>query len=83
MQVKPDATLKRYFDLYNRSGGLNHGQRIGDDSGGQPSRYRDAGHTQGFTGQISRSPGSILTEDQDLYYLHRKHLFETGEPEFF
>ena len=34
-------------------------------------------------GALVKQPFSrfILNEDQDIYYLHRKQLFETGEPQ--
>jgi len=81
MQVELDATLKRYFDLYNMA-------PVGFVTVSESGLILEANPTA--TGMLGVLRGSlvnqplsqfILTEDQDLYYLHRKHLFETGEQE--
>jgi len=81
MQVELDATLKRYFDLYNRT-------PVGFVTVSESGMILEANLTATemlgvLRGSLVNQPLSrfILTEDQDLYYLHRKHLFETGEPE--
>jgi PAS domain S-box-containing protein len=76
-----DAARARYFDLYDMA-------PVGYVTVSEPGLILEANLTATALLGVARSalagrPISpfILKEDQDIYYLHRKQLFETGEPQ--
>ena len=82
-QAELDATRQRYFDLYDLA-------PVGYVTVSEPGLILEANlAAAGMLGEIRglliRQPLSrfIFTEDQDLYYLHRKQLFEIGEHQEF
>jgi PAS domain S-box-containing protein len=79
-QGELDAARARYFDLYNLA-------PVGYCTLSEPGLILEANLTAATLLGVTRSALDkkpitrfILREDQDIYYLHRKHLFETGEP---
>ena len=80
-QIELDASRARYFDLYdlapvgyctvNRKGLITEANLT---AAKLLNTARDALVKQ-FMSRF------ILSEDQDIFYLHRKRLFETGEPQ--
>ena len=82
-QAELDATRQRYFDLYDLA-------PVGYVTVSEPGLILEANLTVAgmlgtIRGALINQPLSrfIFTEDQDLYYLHRKQLFEIGEPQEF
>jgi len=80
-QVELDAARSRYFDLYDLA-------PVGYCTLSEPGLVLEANLTAVNLLGVARAdlvkqPLSrfILREDQDIYYLHRKQLFETGEPQ--
>ena len=80
-QAELDAARARYFDLYDLA-------PVGYCTLSEPGLILEANLTAvtllGVArGALVKQPLSrfILKEDQDIYYLHRKQLFETGEPQ--
>ncbi len=80
-QAGIEAGRDRYFDLYDLA-------PVGYCTLSEQELILDANLTAatllGTTrGLLVKQPISrfILKEDQDIYYLHRKQLFETGEPQ--
>ena len=80
-QAELDAARARYFDLYDLA-------PVGYITITEPGMILEANLTAATLlgsprGTLARNPIShfILKEDQDSYYLHRKQLFETGEPQ--
>jgi len=80
-QEELDASRARYFDLYDLApvGYLNVSEK---------GLILEANLTAATLLCLSRSELSkqpltrfILKEDEDIYYLHRKKIFETGEPQ--
>jgi PAS domain S-box-containing protein len=78
-QAELDAARARYFDLYNLA-------PVGYCTLSEPGLILEANLTAATMlgvamGALGKQPITrfILREDQDIYYLHRKHLFETGE----
>jgi PAS domain S-box-containing protein len=76
-----DAARARYFDLYDRA-------PVGYVTVSEPGLILEANLTAaallGVGGSaLGKQPISrfIHPEFQGIYYLHRKHLFETGEPQ--
>ncbi|MDP2791921.1 MAG: PAS domain-containing protein, partial [Rectinemataceae bacterium] len=79
-QVKLDAARERYFDLYDLA-------PVGYCTISEPGIIQEANLTAAkllgvARGSLVNQPihRFILKEDQDIFYLHRKKLFETGEP---
>ena len=82
-QLALDAARARYFELYNLA-------PAGYVTIGKPGLILEANLVVGTLLGIARNrlvgqPISrfILREDQDLFYLKRKHAFESGEPRAF
>jgi PAS domain S-box-containing protein len=80
-QEELDASRARYFDLYDLA-------PVGYCTISEKGLILEANLTAATLLNITREelvnhPISrfILKEDQDIYYLHRKQLFETGEPQ--
>ncbi|MEX2493846.1 MAG: PAS domain S-box protein [Nitrospirales bacterium] len=80
-QTELDAARARYFDLYNLA-------PVGYCTLSEPGLILEANLTAATLLGVARSALGkqpitrfIFREDQDIYYLHRKHLFETGEPQ--
>jgi len=80
-QVELDAARSRYFDLYDLA-------PVGYCTISEPGLILEANLTAVTLLGVARSNlvnqplfRFILKEDQDIYYLHRKQLFETGEPQ--
>ena len=81
-QKELDASRARYFDLYDLA-------PVGYMIVSKQGLILDANLTAATLLGVARSALStkpqltrfILHEDQDIYYLHRKQLFETGEPQ--
>jgi PAS domain S-box-containing protein len=80
-QRELDASRERYFNLYNHA-------PVGYCTVSEKGLILEANLTAATLlnvarGTLLRQPITrfILKEDQDIYYLHRKHLFENGEPE--
>lgn len=79
-QVDLEATRQRYFDLYDLA-------PVGYCTLSEKGFIMEANLTATTLlnvtrGEMLRKPLTrfILREDQDIYYRHLKHLFETGEP---
>jgi PAS domain S-box-containing protein len=80
-QVEVNVARARYFDLYNMA-------PVGYCTLSEKGRILEANLTAAtllglaqaklINQQLSRF---IFKEDQDIYYLHRKHLFDTGKPQ--
>jgi PAS domain S-box-containing protein len=80
-QVELDATRARYFDLYDLA-------PVGYCTVGEKGLISEANLTAATLLGVDRRDlvkqpltRFILKEDQDVYYLYRKQLFETGEPQ--
>ncbi len=80
-QAELDAARARYFDLYDLA-------PVGYCTLSEQGLILEANLTAATLlgvarGALVKQPISrfILKEDQDIYYLHRKQLFETGEPQ--
>jgi len=80
-QAELDAARARYFDLYDLA---PVGYCTLSESGLILEANLTAATLLGVArGTLIKQPIArfILKEDQDIYYLHRKQLFETGEPQ--
>ena len=80
-QAELDAARARYFDLYDMA---PVGYCTITEKGLILETNLTAANLLGVArGALIKQPISpfILNEDQDIYYLHRKQLFETGEPQ--
>ena len=82
-QVELDASRTRYFDLYDLA-------PVGYCTISEPGLILEANLTAATLlgvdrGVLVKRPISqfIFKEDQDIYYLHSKRLFETSEPQAF
>ena len=80
-QVELDASRARYFDLYDLA-------PVGYCTLSEQGLILEANLTAATLlgvprGALVKQPITrfILAEDQDIYYLHRKRLFETGAPQ--
>jgi PAS domain S-box-containing protein len=80
-QEELEASRARYFDLYDLA-------PVGYVLLGEPGLILEANLTAANLLGVARSAMSrqpltrfILPEDQDIYYRHRKQLFETGQPQ--
>ncbi len=80
-QAEIEAGRVRYFDLYDLA-------PVGYVTVGEKGLVQEANLTAAAILGVSRDAlvrqpmtRFILKEDQDLYYRHRKQLFETGEPQ--
>ena len=81
VQVELDAERERYFDFYNLA-------PVGYFTLSEKGLILEANLTAAtllgvVRGMLIKQPISrfIVKEDQDIYYLHRKQLFETGKPQ--
>jgi PAS domain S-box-containing protein len=77
-QVELEASRARYFDLYNLA---PVGYMTLSEQGLILEANLTASNLLGVDrSQLVKKPVSrfIVREDEDVYYLHRKHLFETG-----
>ena len=81
LQAELDAARTRYFDLYDLA-------PIGYCTVNEKGLFMDVNLTASTMLGISRDKlvkqlltRFILKEDQDVYYLHLKKLFDTGEPQ--
>ena len=80
-QAELDAVRARYFDLYDLA---PVGYFTISEEGLILEANLTAAKLLGYTrNDLVKQPITrfILKEDQDVYYLHRKQLFETGEPQ--
>ena len=82
-QAELEKSRERYFDLYDLA-------PVGYCTVSERGLILEANLTAATLlgtahGALVKQPISrfILKEDQDIYYLHRKKLFETGEPQEF
>jgi PAS domain S-box-containing protein len=82
-QAELDAARARYFDLYDLA-------PVGYCTISEPGLIQETNLTAATLlgvsrGALIKQPISrfILKEDQDIYYLHRKLLFETGAPQIY
>jgi PAS domain S-box-containing protein len=80
-QSELDAARARYFDLYDLA-------PVGYCTVSQTGLIMETNLTAATLFDVTRAElikqpisSFILKEDQDIYYLHRKKLFETGEPQ--
>ena len=80
-QAELDAARARYFDLYDLA-------PVGYCTVNEKGIILEANLTAATLlgvprGELVKQPISrfIVKEDEDIYYLHRKQLFETGEPQ--
>ncbi|MCX5975407.1 MAG: PAS domain S-box protein [Coprothermobacterota bacterium] len=80
-QEELDATRARYFDLYDLA-------PVGYCTLSEKGLILEANLTAATLLGVTRGAlvkqlltRFILEEDQDIYYLHRKQLFQTGEPQ--
>lgn len=76
-----EAARERYFDLYDLA-------PVGSFTLSEQGLILESNLTAATLlgvarGQLAKQPISrfILKEDRDIYYLHQKQLFETGEPQ--
>lgn len=80
-QAALDALRERYFDLYDLApvGYIT----LSEQGLILEANLTFAGLLGMARGELVRQPLSrfILKEDQDIYYLHRKQIFESGEPQ--
>jgi PAS domain S-box-containing protein len=81
IQVEMEAYQERYFDLY-------HFAPVGYCTLSEKGLILEANLTAATLLNVARDAlvrqpitRFILKEDQDIYYRHRKHLFETREPQ--
>ncbi|WP_094228694.1 response regulator [Methanolobus psychrotolerans] len=81
VQLELDTTRARYFDLYDLA-------PVGYCTISEKSMILEANITAATLlgvarGALIRQPITrlIFKNDQDIYYVHRKQLFETGEPQ--
>jgi two-component system, cell cycle sensor histidine kinase and response regulator CckA len=81
MQAELEASRARYFDLYNLA-------PVGYITLNEPGLILEANLTAAGLLGVARNAlvkqpltRFILPADQDLYYLHRKRLFEAGAPQ--
>jgi PAS domain S-box-containing protein len=80
-QVELDASRARYFDLYDLA---PVGYLVVSETGLVQEANLTAANLLGVNRDaLDRQPLTrfLLKADQDLYYLHRKQLFETGKPQ--
>jgi PAS domain S-box-containing protein len=82
-QTELDAARARYFDLYDLA-------PVGYCTVSERGRILEANLTAAGLLGVARGElvqqqftRFILPEDKDIYYLHRKRVFETGEPRAF
>jgi chemotaxis protein methyltransferase CheR len=80
-QVELDASMERYFDIYDLA-------PVGYCTLSKKGLILEANLTAATLLNVTRGElvrqtitRFILKEDQDIYYRHRKHLFETGKPQ--
>lgn len=80
-QAELEASRARYFDLYELA-------PVGYCTLSEKGLILEANLTAATLLNVARGAlikqpifRFILAEDQDIYYRHRKHLFETGEPQ--
>ena len=80
-QVELDAERTRYFDLYDLA-------PVGYCTISEKGLIREANLTiagllKMVRSELLKQPISrfVLKDDQDIYYMHRKQLFETNEPQ--
>jgi PAS domain S-box-containing protein len=80
-QAELDASRERYFDLYELA-------PVGYCTLSRKGLILEANLTAATLLNITRSEmvnqpitRFILKDDQDIYYRHRRHIFETGEPQ--
>ncbi len=80
-QSELDAARARYFDLYDLA-------PVGYCTVSEIGLIMESNLTAATLFDVTRAAlikqpisSFILKEDQDIYYLHRKKLFETGEPQ--
>jgi two-component system cell cycle sensor histidine kinase/response regulator CckA len=80
-QAELDASRARYFDLYDLA-------PVGYITVSEQGLILEANLTAAILLGVARGvlverliSRFILNEDQNIYYLHRKQLFETGEPQ--
>ena len=80
-QAELDAARARYFDLYDLA-------PVGYCTVSEQGLILEANLTAATLLGVARNAlvkqwftSFILPEDEDIYYLHRKQLFETGEPQ--
>jgi PAS domain S-box-containing protein len=80
-QSELDAARARYFDLYDLA-------PVGYCTVSQTGLIMETNLTAATLFDVTRAElikqpisSFILKEDQDIYYLHREKLFETGEPQ--
>ncbi|MBA3037633.1 MAG: diguanylate cyclase, partial [Desulfobacterium sp.] len=80
-QIKLGAAGARYFELYDLA-------PVGYVTISEKGMIQEANLTAANLLGVAQNVALrqfftrfILSEDQDIYYLHRKHLFETGEPQ--
>jgi PAS domain S-box-containing protein len=80
-QAELEASRARYFDLYDLA-------PVGYFTVSEQGLILEANLTAATLLGVARGdlikrplPRFILPEDQDIYYLHRKQLFETGAPQ--
>jgi chemotaxis protein methyltransferase CheR len=81
IQAEMDLYQERYFDLYDLA-------PVGYCTLSEKGLILEANLTASTMLKVARDALAnqpitrfILKEDQDIYYRHRKHLFETGEPQ--
>ena len=80
-QAELEAARARYFDLYDLA---PIGYVTLDEKGVVSEANIPASTLLGMArNELVRQPffRFILTDDRDIYYLHRKHLVESGEPQ--
>jgi PAS domain S-box-containing protein len=80
-QAELDASRERYFDLYDLA-------PVGYCTLSEKGLILETNLTAATLLNVTRSEmvnkpitRFILKEDQDIYYRHRKHVFETAEPQ--
>ena len=82
-QTELEASRARYFDLYDMApvGYFT----VSEQGLIQEANLAAAGFLGVTRGDLAKQPLShfIVPEDQDIYYRHRKQLFETGTPQTF
>ncbi len=80
MHAELDSARERYFDLYDMApvGYCTVEKELILESNLTAATLLGLDRNALFKQPLSRY---ILPDDQDIYYLHRKQLFETGEPQ--